>query len=377
MDTAIVYIHTNKYSPLTVDKNASEAIAALASMGHDIASTHNIFADGDYQKALNFIANLNADSIVLVGDYDEILSSFKTKFSLDKDFAAYSIEGKFYVFASDLSFDTITSLIVPTLNSRQKTLYSAYTLRTFGLSEEQLIERLSDCLKNKSRIGFKFVKMGHLLYEVQIKYSSKMQRDKVTAIIKQATESLQDVTYSLTGGSLSEVIVKLLTTYKKTLCTVESFTGGALAASIVKIDGASAVFTESMVTYSDAAKQARLGLDSRVLSRFGAVSIEAAYEMAANALSIGGTDFVIATTGNASESIANPKLLKLKKGQFFIAVGTRGGIHIFDSYLDGAREEIIEFGVNTALFNLYKTIKEGFNQILAGQTLVQNQQKGI
>ena len=73
-----------------------------------------------------------------------------------------------------------------------------------------------------------------------------------------------------------EAVVTLLRETNMTLSTAESCTGGAIAARIVNVPGASDVFMEGMVTYSNGAKKRTLGVTEDTLSDFGAVSEQCA-----------------------------------------------------------------------------------------------------
>ena len=62
-----------------------------------------------------------------------------------------------------------------------------------------------------------------------------------------------------------EAVVTLLRETNMTLSTAESCTGGAIAARIVNVPGASDVFMEGMVTYSNGAKKRTLGVTEDTL----------------------------------------------------------------------------------------------------------------
>lgn len=83
------------------------------------------------------------------------------------------------------------------------------------------------------------------------------------------------------------------------IATAESCTGGMVAAAITDIAGSSAVFDRGFVTYSNAAKQAMLGVRPETLAAHGAVSEEVALEMAAGALARSGATLAVAITGIA------------------------------------------------------------------------------
>ena len=84
-----------------------------------------------------------------------------------------------------------------------------------------------------------------------------------------------------------------------TLATAESCTGGWVAQVVTSIAGSSAWFERGFVTYSNAAKQEMLGVKAATLARFGAVSAEAAIEMAKGALMHSQSQISVAITGVA------------------------------------------------------------------------------
>ena len=79
----------------------------------------------------------------------------------------------------------------------------------------------------------------------------------------------------------------------------ESCTGGMVAAEITSVDGISAVFNESFVTYSNDAKHRNLGVSLETLEKFGAVSEECAGEMAQGAAARSRADIAFSVTGIA------------------------------------------------------------------------------
>ncbi len=84
-----------------------------------------------------------------------------------------------------------------------------------------------------------------------------------------------------------------------TVATAESCTGGLVAGALTEIAGSSDVLDRGFVTYSNAAKQAMLGVPAAILERHGAVSRETAEAMAQGALAHAPADLAIAITGVA------------------------------------------------------------------------------
>ena len=84
-----------------------------------------------------------------------------------------------------------------------------------------------------------------------------------------------------------------------TVATAESCTGGLVAGALTEIAGSSDVVDRGFVTYSNAAKQAMLGVPAAILERHGAVSRETAEAMARGALAHAPADLAVAITGIA------------------------------------------------------------------------------
>jgi nicotinamide-nucleotide amidase len=123
------------------------------------------------------------------------------------------------------------------------------------------------------------------------------------------------------GAPLEELIVHRLAELAKSLSTAESCTGGFLAHKITNVPGASGVFVEGFVTYSNSAKVHALGVPPGLIEQHGAVSQPVAAAMAEGAMTESGADFALATTG-----IAGPGGGTAEKpvGTVFIALAARG-----------------------------------------------------
>jgi len=90
------------------------------------------------------------------------------------------------------------------------------------------------------------------------------------------------------------------------LATAESCTGGWAAQALTALAGSSNWFERGFVTYSDAAKEEMLGVRAETLARYGAVSEEAAREMALGALSRSHAGVALAITGIAGPGGGSP-----------------------------------------------------------------------
>jgi nicotinamide-nucleotide amidase len=97
---------------------------------------------------------------------------------------------------------------------------------------------------------------------------------------------------------VQEVSARLLAKGWK-MASAESCTGGWIAKCCTDRAGSSAWFERGFVTYSNAAKQDMLGVDSATLLKAGAVSREVALQMADGARRRAGVEVAVAVTGVA------------------------------------------------------------------------------
>jgi nicotinamide-nucleotide amidase len=125
---------------------------------------------------------------------------------------------------------------------------------------------------------------------------------------------------SVDGDHIEEVVVSRLREVRKTLAAAESCTGGLLANRITNVPGASLVFLEGFVTYSNEAKIRTISVPERLLALHGAVSDPVARAMAEGAAEKAGADFGLGITG-----IAGPAGGTVEKpvGTVFIAIAER------------------------------------------------------
>lgn len=129
------------------------------------------------------------------------------------------------------------------------------------------------------------------------------------------------------------------------LGTAESLTGGALAAALVAVPGASAAFEGGVVSYSHAVKTRVLGVDAGLLERAGAVDPDVAEAMADGARTALGADLAVSTTGVAGPESHDGKPV----GTVHLGLVGPDGTRRACLQLSGDREEIRAQTVRAAL----------------------------
>jgi nicotinamide-nucleotide amidase len=147
---------------------------------------------------------------------------------------------------------------------------------------------------------------------------------------------------------LARLLIERCTEKRLTIATAESCTGGLVAGVLTEIAGSSAVVDRGLVTYSNAAKSALLGVPPDVINRHGAVSEPVARAMAEGALARSTATLVVAVTG-----IAGPGGGSDEKpvGLVHFAAAQRGGMlnHVRIVFPDEGRSSIRLASVRQAL----------------------------
>jgi nicotinamide-nucleotide amidase len=146
----------------------------------------------------------------------------------------------------------------------------------------------------------------------------------------------------------AQVLLDLCRRKGLTITVAESCSGGLLAAALTEIAGSSDVFERGFVTYSNAAKQALLGVAPATLANHGAVSRETAEAMAKGAIAHAPVDLAASITG-----IAGPGGAVAGKpvGLVHVAAASRSGqfVHRECRFGDIGRREVRRASVVEAL----------------------------
>lgn len=138
------------------------------------------------------------------------------------------------------------------------------------------------------------------------------------------------------------------------LSTAESCTGGMLSQWCTSVDGSSKWFECGFVTYSNDSKIRLLGVESKVINEYGAVSSEVAELMALGALKKSTADLSVSITGIAGPSGGGETK---PVGTVYIATATLKQGAIASHYLfHGSREEIRQQTAHSAVQQLLERL---------------------
>ena len=220
-------------------------------------------------------------------------------------------------------------------------------LLTCGIGESYLDEEIRDFF-TEDGITYEFlVKDFGTMIRLQSKMSNK---NIVEKIVEKIYNKIGDNIFGEDSDRLEALIVKKLIEEKKTISVAESCSGGLLASSFIDVPGASEIFMEGLVTYSNEAKMERLGVKKETLEKYGAVSAETAKEMVCGLK----TDVGISVTG-----IAGPGGETEEKpvGLVYMGIKVDDEIFIEKKIFSGPRRKVRERAVLHSLFCLNKILK--------------------
>ena len=93
-----------------------------------------------------------------------------------------------------------------------------------------------------------------------------------------------------------EKVVKRLIELNKTISTMESCTGGAVANSITNVEGSSDILKFSAVTYSNEFK-IKMGVSKDIIDKYSVYSMETANEMSKNISLFTNSNYGVGITG--------------------------------------------------------------------------------
>lgn len=139
------------------------------------------------------------------------------------------------------------------------------------------------------------------------------------------------------------------------ISTAESCTGGLLAAALVDVPGASRVFEEGYITYSNRVKEKLLGVSPDTIGKFTVVSEEAAIEMAAGVVERTGSELGVSVTGYAGPEDAEDGT---KAGTVYIGTCFQGLSEAEGFLFEGGRLEVRKQAVEKALELALRRLEE-------------------
>ncbi|MDD5169658.1 MAG: competence/damage-inducible protein A [Syntrophales bacterium] len=176
------------------------------------------------------------------------------------------------------------------------------TIKTFGLSESSVDEKISDVDFAGAGIGIGFYPNfpeNHIVLTARDKTEKEAQTKLGWAVEEVVRRLPRHHIFAYDQDTLEGIIARLMTEKGLTIALAESCTGGLIADRLTDIPGSSVFLERGFVTYSNRAKTELLGVPEEIIATYGAVSEQTARLMAEGARRQAGTDLGLSTTGIA------------------------------------------------------------------------------
>ena len=174
-------------------------------------------------------------------------------------------------------------------------------LRVTGLGESDMDGKIADLYKELSNpeVTINFTPRN-LEIHLTTRAADETEAIELSApLVRSIKERLDGYLFSDDDRDLADVVVGQLKDAGLTLAVAESVTGGHFAHRVCSISGASQIFLGGVVSYTDKAKTALLGVDPETLEKYSAVSEQTAMKMVEGIKTITGADLCLACTGYA------------------------------------------------------------------------------
>ncbi len=269
-------------------------------------------------------------------------------------------EGKIFVFLPGVPFEMkhiFEEELEPLLKERFRLpRLVRKTVSVFGIGESLLADRLKEW---EAQLPPEI----HLAYlpsprRIRLRLSIRTDdperaRRLIDEQIEKLKQAIPDLTVSVESEDLAPVVHQRLRQSGQTLAVAESCTGGHVMSALVDIPGASAFLKGGVVAYAVEIKERVLDVPRTLIEQYSVVSEPVALAMAQGVRRLFGTDWAVATTGNAGpekgQSDAGP-------GTCVIAV-VGPGVEKVDTFRFGQpREKAIQRTVSKAFEMLLKEL---------------------
>lgn len=243
--------------------------------------------------------------------------------------------------------DMLQRAVLPDLVGRsgQAASIRSRTLRTWGLAESALAERLAprlDALDPAGNPTIAFLASG--IEGIKVRITARGAGDDPVALLDaeeaQVRALLGDVVFGIDDETMEAVVGRLLMDRGLTLGLAESVTGGLMASRCTAVAGASAWFRGAVVSYATGVKRHVLGVDAPAV-----VSEEAAREMAEGARRVLDVDVALSVTGVAGPTEADGQAV----GTVWVGLADGSGCRAVRLFRPGSRDRVRQMTAISAM----------------------------
>ncbi len=241
--------------------------------------------------------------------------------------------------------------VVPKLRLNSKFVIKSRVIKTIGISESELEERIIDLIDSQSNPTIAtYANNGQVDVRITAKADCDIKAEALLDSIQiELDKRIKEYIYSYNNETIEEVVFKMLNERNLKVGFCESCTAGLATSMLANVSGASKVLERSYITYSNLSKIEEVDVNKSTLDRYGAVSKETALEMAQGLLKKCPIDIAVSITGIAGPTGGN----EIKPtGLVYICLATKDKTIVIERKFNGNRNN-----------NRLRTVKVAFDLI--------------
>ena len=241
--------------------------------------------------------------------------------------------------------EMVERAVIPDLERRAgpKATIRSRMLRTWGMSESAVAEKVADRVEGQSNPTIAFLAQGidGLKVRITAKAPDAAEAGRMLDEEEAALRArLGDIVFGVDDQSMEKVVADLLVERDLTLGVAESLTGGLVASRLAETEGASKWFRGSVVSYHSKVKYDLLDVPEGPV-----VCEEAAMAMAVGACKALEADVGLGITGVAGPTEQEGKPV----GTVFMAVACGESVEAREEHFPGDRQHVRQFATITLL----------------------------
>jgi competence/damage-inducible protein CinA-like protein len=241
--------------------------------------------------------------------------------------------------------EMVERAVIPDLERRAgpKATIRSRMLRTWGMSESAVAEKVADRVEGQSNPTIAFLAQG--IEGLKVRITAKAPDAAAAGRMLDEEEAalrarLGDIVFGVDDQSMEKVVADLLVERDLTLGVAESLTGGLVASRLAETEGASKWFRGSVVSYHSKVKYDLLDVPEGPV-----VCEEAAVAMAVGACKALEADVGLGITGVAGPTPQEGKPV----GTVFMAVACGESVEAREEHFPGDRQHVRQFATITLL----------------------------
>ena len=195
--------------------------------------------------------------------------------------------------------------VLPAIRPAGAPMIAKRTLGSFGIGESALAEMLGARMTRGREPAVGTTASGSVV-SIQVVARGADAAARADAEITACLAAVAPYGFGSVDASVASALLGECRLHGRKLAVAESCTGGLIGSMLTAVSGSSDVFLGGWITYSNAMKEAQLGVAPSLIARHGAVSRETVMAMAEGACKRSGATLAISVSGVAGPQGGSP-----------------------------------------------------------------------